>query len=78
MAARFQEISGVAIQKRAEKAVNKTKFKSSKTWMNVWKLWAENKSLNADIVKYEAKELDEYLSRYFADIRKSYGSHFEP
>ena len=47
-------------------------------WMDVWKLWAENKSLNADIVKYEAKELDECLSRYFADIRKSYGSHYEP
>ena len=31
-----------------------------------------------DIVKYEAKELDECLSRYFADIRKSYGSHYEP
>ena len=52
MAARFLEISGVAILKLAEKAVNKNKFKSSKTWMNDWKLWAENKSLNADIVKY--------------------------
>ena len=31
-----------------------------------------------DIVKYEAKEPDECLSRYFADIRKSYGSHYEP
>ena len=78
MAARFLEISDVEIQKLAEKAVNKNKFKTSKMWMDVWKLWAENKSLNADIVKYEAKELDECLSRYFADIRKSYGSHYEP
>ena len=64
--------------KACQKAVNKNKFKTSKMWMDVWKLWAENKSLNADIVKYEAKELDECLSRYFADIRKSYGSHYEP
>ena len=58
MAARFQEISGVAIQTLAEKAANKNKFKSSKTWVNVWKSLAENKGLNADIVKFEAKELD--------------------
>ena len=44
MAARFLEISGVEIQKLAEKAVNKNKFKTSKMWMDVWKLWAENKS----------------------------------
>ena len=78
MAARFQEISGVAIQKLAEKAVNKKSTKTSKTLMDVWKSWVENKGLDADIVKYEAKELDECLSRYFADIRKSYGSHYEP
>ena len=58
----------VEIQKLAE-TVNENKFKTSKMWMDVWKLWAENKSLNADIVKYEAKELDERLSSYFADIR---------
>ena len=28
--------------------------------MNVWKLWAESKGLNDDIVDYKAKELDEY------------------
>ena len=45
--------------------------------MNVWKSWAESKSLNGDIVKYEAKELDECLSRFFVEIRKSYGSDHE-
>ena len=42
--------------------------------MNVWKSWAESKGLNDDIVKYEAKELDECLSRFFVEIRKSDGS----
>ena len=41
--------------------------------MNVWKTWAKNKGLNDDIVKYEAKELDEYFSRFFAEIRRSNG-----
>ena len=35
--------------------------------MNVWKSWAESKGLNGDIVKYEAKELDECLSQFFAE-----------
>ena len=38
--------------------------------MNVCKSWAE-------IVKYEVKELDECLSRLFAEIHKSGGSDYE-
>ncbi|XP_068738982.1 uncharacterized protein KIAA1958-like [Montipora capricornis] len=78
MAARFPEISGEEIQQLAEKAVNKNTVKTTKTWMNVWKSWAESKGLNNDIFKYEAKELDECLSRFFAEIRKSDGSDYEP
>ena len=33
---------------------------------------------NDDIVKYKAKELDECLSRFYAEIRKSNGSDYEP
>ena len=43
-----------------------------------WKSWAESKGLNDDIVKCEAKELDECLSRVFVEIRKSDGSVYEP
>ena len=81
MAARFPEIYGEEIQKLAEKAVNKNTVKTTKTWMNVWKSWAESKGLNDDIVKYQAKEIDEIdesLSRFFAEIRKSDGSDYEP
>jgi len=62
MAARFPEICGKDMQQLAEKAVNKNTVKITKTWMDVWKFWAESKGLNNDIVKYEAKELDECLS----------------
>ena len=78
MAARFPEISCEEIEKLAEKAVNKNTVKTTKTWMNVWKSWAESKGLDDDFVKYEAKELDECLSRFFAEIRKSDGSDYEP
>ena len=42
--------------------------------MNVWKLWAESKDLNDDIVKHKAKELEECHSRFFAEICKSESS----
>ena len=78
MAARFPEMSGHEIQQLAEKAVNKNTVKTTKTWINVWKMWAESKGLKDDIVKYKAKELDECLSRFFAEIRQSDGSDYEP
>jgi len=46
--------------------------------MNVWKSWAARKGFNNDIVKYEAKELIECLSRFFAENRKSDCSDYEP
>jgi len=56
--------------KARRKALNKNTIKTSKTWMNVWKSLAECKGLNDDIVvKYEAKELDECFSRFFAEVR---------
>ena len=67
MAARFLEIFCEEIEKLAEKAVNKNTVKTTKTWMNVWKSWTESKGFNDDIVKYEAKELDVRLSRFFAE-----------
>jgi len=78
MVARFPEISSEEIEKLAKKAVNKNTVKTAKTWMDVWKSSAENMGFNYDIVKYEAKELDECLSRFFAKIRKSDGSDYEP
>ena len=77
MAARFPEISCEEIEKLAEKAANKNTVKTTEMWMNVWKSWTESKGLSDDSVKYEAKELDECLSRFFAEIRKSDGSDYE-
>ena len=45
---------------------------------NFWKSWEVSKGVNDDIVKYKAEELDECLSRFFAEIRKSDGSDYEP
>ena len=37
MAAKILVVSGEALQKLAEKAVNKNTVKATNTWMNVWK-----------------------------------------
>ena len=71
MAARFPEISGKELQRLAEKAVNKNSVKTTKTWMNVWKSWAESKGLNDEIVEYEAKELNDCLSRFLPKFAKA-------
>lgn len=38
--------------------------------MNAWKSWPKRKDLKDDKVKYEVKELGEFLSRFFAEIPK--------
>ena len=53
------------------------KKKTIKTWMSVLKSWAESKGLNDDTFKYEAKEIKESLSRFFAEVRKSDGSDYD-
>ena len=41
-------------------------------------MWATTKGLNDYILKYNAKELSNHFSRFFAEIRKSDGSKYEP
>ena len=61
-------------RKVRRKSSKKIQGKATNTWMNVWKLWAESKDLNDDIVKHKAKELEECHSRFFAEICKSESS----
>ena len=78
MAARFSQISSEEIGKFAEKVVNKNTVKTTKTWMNVWKSLAESKGVNDGIVYCKSKELDEYLSGFIAEIRKSDDFDYKP
>ena len=72
MGARFREIYVEEIQKLTGKAVNTNTVKTTECCMNVWKSWAESKDPNDhDIVEYKAKELNESLPQFFAEIRKS-------
>ena len=78
MADRFPDCDAKELQQFKENAENSNTKKSTKTWVTVWTAWAEEKGYSPDIVSHEAKELDEKLQRFFAEVRKKDGSDYEP
>ena len=78
MAERFPDCDPKQLQELKENAENTNTKKSTKTWLTVWTTWAEEKGYSPDIVSYEAKELDEKLQKFFAEVRKKDGSDYEP
>ena len=65
MADRFCAWDAKEVQQFKENAENSNTKKSTKTCLNVWITWAEEKGYSPDIVSYEAKELDEKLQTFF-------------
>ena len=78
MTERFPDCDTKELQQFKENAENSNTKKSTKTWLTVWTTWAEEKGYSPDIVSYEAKELDEKLQKFFAEVRKKDGSDYEP
>ena len=52
--------------------------KSTSTWLNIWTSWSESKNFETNLLSYEAKQLDDTLQKFFAEIRKKDGSEYEP
>lgn len=75
---RFPDCDVKQLQELRENAENANSKKSTKTWLTVWTTRAEEKGYSRDIVIYEAKELDEKLEKFFAEVRKKDGSDYEP
>ena len=78
MADRFSNCDAKKLPQFKENAQNLNTKKSTKTLHTVWTTWAEEKGYSPDIVRYESKELDEKLQRFFAEVRKKDGSDYEP
>ena len=78
MAERFPDCDPKQLQELKENAENTNTKKSTKIWLTIWTTWAEEKGYSPDIVSYEAKELDEKLQKFFAEVRKKDGSDYEP
>ena len=78
MAERLPDFQVEEIQELKENSENQNTKKSTSTWMNVWTSWAESKKFETNLLSYEAKQLDETLQKFFAEIRKKDGSEYEP
>ena len=78
MAERFPDFQVEEIQELKENSENQNTKKSTSTWLNVWTSWAESKNFETNLLSYEAKQLDETLQKFFAEIRKKDGSEYEP
>ncbi|CAH3158175.1 unnamed protein product [Porites lobata] len=78
MAERFPDFQVEEIQELKENSENQNTKKSTSTWLNVWTSWAESKNFETNLLSYEAKQLDETLQKFLAEIRKKDGSEYEP
>ena len=78
MAERFPDFQVEEIQELKDNSENQNTKKSTSTWLNVWTSWAESKNFETNLLSYEAKQLDETLQKFFAEIRKKDGSEYEP
>ena len=45
---------------------------------DVWTSWAESKNFEINLLSYDAKQLDDTLQKFFAEIREKDGSEYEP
>ena len=76
---RFPEISSEEIEELKAVAVNKNTSHSTKQWMNVFKSWCQSRHLeNVNIETMAPEELDNILSKFYAEVRKRDGDDYEP
>ena len=71
MAERFPDFEVEEIQELKENSENQNRKKSASTWLNVWTSWAKSKNFETNLLEYKAKQLDETLQTFFAEIRKA-------
>ena len=76
---RFPEISSEEIEELKAVAVNKNTSRSTKQWMNVFKSWCQSRHLeNVNIETMAPEELDNILSKFYAEVKKRDGDDYEP
>ena len=78
MTERYPYFQVEEIQELKENSVNQNTKKSTSTWLNVWTSWAESRNFETNLLSCEAKQLDETLQTFFAEIRKKDGSEYKP
>ena len=76
---RFPEISSEEIEELKAVAVNKNTSRSTKQWMNIFKSWCQSRHLeNVNIETMALEELDNILSKFYAEVKERDGDDYEP
>lgn len=75
---RFQTVTENDISALKEKSRNKNTAKTTKTWINTFKSWAEEKHERSDIENIPPKELNIMLERFYTSLRKKDNTDYEP
>ena len=57
------------IQNLKEKASNDNTRKSTQTWINMWRSWAEERGINLNLEENSAEVLDSILQQFYAEGR---------
>ena len=78
MASRFEKVDDEFIEELKEMSENENTKKSTEYWKNVFKKWATERNVNANLEEYECDALDQTLSQFYAELRKENGDDCEP
>ena len=78
MASRFEKVDDEFIEELKEMSENENTKKSTEYWKNVFKKWATERNVNANLEEYECDALDQTLSQFYAELRKENGDDYEP
>ena len=77
MASRFQKVDEEYIEELKDKSENENTKKSTEYWKNVFKMWANERDVQANLEEYEG-DVDQTLSQFYAELRKENGDDYEP
>ena len=75
---RFTAFTEDEMEKFKQKSLNKNTKKTTSTWMNAYRSWANEKGEREDIENISPEQLNLLLERFYAEIRKKDGTNYEP
>ena len=67
---RFVVSNETLLEQLKENAANNNTKKSTLTWINVYKKWANERQLSPNLEQYEPEELDKILQRFYGASHK--------
>ena len=62
----------------ADKTKNENTTRSTKTWNDIYRMWARERGIDVNMEKIFPDELNTVLKKFFAEVRKQNGQEYEP